>query len=256
MDISKKYRFTDFTMQNYQRLLKLAKQNHDFVFFQEIWKICHKAIVLRHDVEFSVPIALKMAEIENSLGIKATYFVQLHSEFYNLLEKDTLLSIIKIKTLGHQIGLHFDSHFWNISNEVELNKFITIDKNILMTYLDDEPECFSFHNTTPFVLSCKKDYYAGLLNVYSKKIKQCIAYTTDSTGYWRFEVLEDRLREAKEMKLQILIHDGMWQDEVLPPRRRVYKVIDDHSTFLKKSYDETLIKFSAKNIDWEGDINE
>ena len=87
---TKEYRFADFTIQNYQRLLNLAKQNYDFVSFKQIWETRGKAIVLRHDVEFSVPIALKMAEIENTLGIRATYFVQLHSEFYNLLEKNII----------------------------------------------------------------------------------------------------------------------------------------------------------------------
>lgn len=251
MTLSQKYRFADFTLNNYKRLLNLAKQNYVFVLFGEIWKAKHKAIVLRHDVEFSIPIALRMAEIENSLGVKATYFVQLHSEFYNLLEKNTYISIKKIQSLGHQIGLHFDAHFWNVSDEDQLDEGISLDKKTLTDYLNIEPKCFSFHNTTPFILSCEKDKYAGLLNVYSKRIKEHIAYTADSTGFWRYEVLEERLREAKERKLQLLIHDGMWQDEVLPPRRRIHKVIDDQAAFLKKHYDEMLLKLGAKNIDWE-----
>ena len=103
-------------------------------------------------------------------------------------------------------------------------------------------------------MSCDKNYYAEMINVYSAKYKNKIGYCADSTGFWRYEVLEDRLREAKDQILQILIHDAMWQNEVLPPRRRVFKVIDEHADFMKKSYDETLNKFGAKNIDWEGEI--
>ena len=47
----------------------------------------------------------------------------------------------------------------------------------------------------------------------------------------------------------------MWQDEILPPRRRVYKVIDDHAAYMKENYYKTLIRFGAKNIDWEGEVN-
>jgi len=87
--------------------------------------------------------------------------------------------------------------------------------------------------------------------VYSRIFKENYGYCADSTGYWRYERLEDRLREANDEKLQILIHDGMWQDVVLPPRQRVFKVIDDRSDYLKSYYDATLKKFGAKNIDWD-----
>lgn len=38
---------------------------------------------------------------------------------------------------------------------------------------------------------------------------------------------------------------------MLPPRQRVFKVIEDRATWLKKFYDDTLKKFGATNIDWE-----
>lgn len=248
-----KYYFSDFILDNYRKFLMLASENSSFQFFHE--EYFSHSILLRHDLEFSVPIALKMAQIEANLGIKATYFVQLHSEFYNTLEKENINAILNIKKLGHQIGLHFDSHFWNIESEEQLEKYIIIDKEVLEQYLDVEIKAFSFHNNTDFTLSCRKEKYAGLLNVYSDYFRENYAYNADSLGYWRYERLEDRLIEAKEDALQILIHDGMWQDEVLPPRRRIYKVIDDNAARLKNIYDNHLKKIGQKNIDWEGDIN-
>jgi len=249
------YRFKDFTFENYEVLLKIAKQNYSFSFFEDDYsEIFNKLIILRHDVEFSVPIALRLAEIENSLEIKSTYFVQLHGDFYNTLEKRTLNYFRRIESYGHELALHFDSHFWEIQDESQLEQFLVIDKEIFKTFFGKYPRAFSFHNNNQFTLSCKEQKYSGMINVYSHKYKKEIGYTADSTGYWRYEILEDRLKEAKDKILQILIHDGMWQDEVLPPRRRVFKVIDDQATFMKKSYDETLAKFGAKNIDWEGEI--
>ena len=109
-------------------------------------------------------------------------------------------------------------------------------------YFNINVDVFSFHNTDKFILSCEKDKYCGMINVYSKFYKEQVGYCADSTGYWRYERLIDRLREAKDTYLQILIHDGMWQNEVLPPRRRVYKVIDERTNYLKKLYDDSLIK--------------
>lgn len=253
MTNSCQYYFEDFTIGNYKKLLSFAGKNYSFSFFDEDYS--ENSILLRHDLEFSVPIALKMAQIEANLGIRATYFVQLHSEFYNTLEKVNIQDIKEIQKLGHQIGLHFDSHFWNIETEDQLEKYISLDKNILEQYLEVDIKAFSFHNNTDFTLSCRKEKYAGLLNVYSDYFRSHYAYNADSLGYWRYERLEDRLKEVKEEALQILIHEGMWQDEALPPRQRVFKVIDGNAERLKMLYDDHLIKMGQKNIDWEGDIN-
>jgi len=248
MNISQKYYFSDFTLDNYSSLLDIALQNYSFRFFTD--ELVKNSILLRHDVEFSIPIALKMAEIEAESGIKATYFVQLHSEFYNTLEKESILSFKRILELGHDIGIHFDTHFWNIETEHQLEDCLAIDTNSLERYIGINPKVFSFHNNNLFTLSCRKDTYQGLLNVYSDYFRNNYGYNADSLGYWRFERLEDRLSEAKENNLQILIHDGMWQDEVLPPRRRIFKVIDDRSAYLKELYDSYLEKYKHRNIDW------
>lgn len=249
MDNSIKYFFLDFTLENYSKVLKLALQHYTFQFFTES-KI-NRSILLRHDIEFSLPIALKMAEIEAEMGIRATYFVQLHSEFYNTLEKESILVFKRILELGHDIGIHFDSHFWNIETEPQLEDCLAIDTNSLGLYIGTKPKVFSFHNNNSFTLSCRKDIYQGLLNVYSDYFRNNYGYNADSLGYWRFERLEDRLKEAKEVNLQILIHDGMWQNEMLPPRRRVFKVIDDRAACMKELYDSFLKKKNVRNIDWD-----
>lgn len=242
------YYFKDFTFRNYRKILKIAKSKYKFASYSD--DLDEKTIIWRHDLEFSIPNALKMAEIESNLQIKANYFLQVHSEFYNILDKNSFDSIIRVKKLGHNIGLHFDPHFWRIKNEHELEKYLEIDKNTLEKYFGVDIKMFSFHNTNKFILSCDKDKYANMVNVYSKYYKTKVGYCSDSTGYWRYERLEERLREAKDKNLQVLIHDGMWQDKVMSPRQRVFKTIDDRANWLKNNYDNILKKFKAKNVDW------
>jgi len=248
------YRFKDFTLVNYKKLLVLALENYSFSFFNKQSLYGDKVIILRHDLEFSVPIALEMAKIEANLEIRATYFIQLHGDFYNALEKTTFNQLKEIESLGHRLELHFDAHFWDITQKEQLEEFLIVDKESFEKYFGKSPEAFSFHNNNAFTLSCEEDTYAGMINVYAKRFKNDFGYCADSTGFWRYEVLEERLKKAKDQVLQVLIHDGMWQDEVLPPRSRVYKVIDDHAAYMKKNYDETLLNFGAKNIDWDGEI--
>ena len=62
-----------------------------------------------------------MASLENSLGIKSTYFLQIDAETYNILEKETFESIKCIQSFGHAIGFHFNaSRFCNLPK----NEFI------------------------------------------------------------------------------------------------------------------------------------
>jgi hypothetical protein len=192
-----------------------------------------------------------MAKIENELGVKATYFFQLHSEFYNVLEKEISEIVFQIKSLGHEIGLHFDSHFFNIISENELEKYLTVEKIYFDSIFKTNIEVFSFHNTNEFILSCEKNKYAELINVYSSFYKSIFSYCADSTGFWRYDRLEDVLYNPQITKLQVLTHDAMWSYDIQSPRQRVFISIEENALRVKNFYDNALIKFKAKNIDWE-----
>lgn len=70
-----KYRFYDFTLDNYKRLVALAlEKGFEFISYTDEFVRDRKDILWRHDVEFEPDIALKMAEIEHSLGADATCF--------------------------------------------------------------------------------------------------------------------------------------------------------------------------------------
>jgi hypothetical protein len=249
------YRFDDFTITNYRYLVDLAMKNgFEFVLFHEVRDDMHKQILWRHDVEFSPHTALRMAEIEADLGAKATYFLQLHSEFYNVLEKEVSQIVARIKELGHDIGLHFDSHYFNIQTEDQLADYLALDAAYFNRIFGVRIRAFSFHNTTPFILSCEQTEYAGLLNVYSSDLKQQCAYCADSTGFWRYERLEEVLNNPQITRLQVLTHDAMWSETVLSPRQRVFTAIDEHARRKKSFYDAGLERLGARNIDWKGEV--
>lgn len=246
-----KYHFDDFTFANYQRLLQLAL-NMGFVFgdysLDNSGK-SYKEIVWRHDVEFSVHNALKMAIIEKELGIKAHYYFQIHSEFYNIFEKEIYLLAKEIVKSDHYIGLHFDAHFWEIQDQKELERCLFNDRNLLASLLGVEIKSFSYHNTTPQLLALNDTYYAGMLNLYAKLIREKYRYCTDSTGIWRYERLEDVLQDSSIQYLQVLTHDGMWQEEAMAPRQRVLSCVNLRGQKIMQKYDEYLLKVGQKNID-------
>lgn len=245
-----KYKFDYFTIDHYKELVRLARDlGFNFILHKDGFVHERKDIIWRHDVEFSPAQALKMAKIEHDLGVKTTYFFQTHSENYNIYEKHFSDILQEIRSLGHHIGLHFDSHYWCVSNEEELDRCIKIDTDYLNKVFNIDIETFSFHNTTPFVLSCEEYRYGGLINTYAKIFKEKYQYCADSTGYWRYEVLDEVLKAPNTQHLQVLIHDAMWSDTVLSPRQRVMHSIQENAERVKRFYDEDLIKFGAKNID-------
>lgn len=237
-----KYLFDDFTFENYRRLIQIAKNNgFQFILHKDKFNLDRKDIIWRHDVEFSPEKALKMARIEYEEGVCATYFWQLHSNYYNTASTFFLDILKQISDLGHHIGLHFDSHFWNINTEEELNSYIRLDAEYLESImrrvgLENLIDTFSFHNTNEFILNCRKSMYGNLINVYSSYFKEHYDYCGDSTGIWRFDRLEDRINDPEIRHLQVLTHDGVWSDRAMSPHARVMNSIQSEADRLKTEY--------------------
>jgi hypothetical protein len=230
----------DFTYANYRELLKMAKSGWKIFDYRNIeWE--EKFIVWRHDVDYSLNCSLKLAKIEQEERVKATYFINPHSEFYNTAEFSQHLLIKEILSLGHDIGLHFDAAFHEIKSESELNVLVTKESSYLEDLFGVKPTAFSFHNPVSENLECEADEYGGLKNCYSKRFKEEVGYCSDSNGYWRFRRLHEVLKEQKDPRLQVLTHPGWWQDEPAPPRQRIFRAAYGRAASTMCTYDRGLV---------------
>jgi hypothetical protein len=95
----------DFTLKIYSLLLQYFKdENYQFFTFEE-WcksKPSGKIVILRHDVDLKAINSLKIAQIENEMGIHSTYY------FRVVPESNQPDIIKKIANLGHEIGYHYE----------------------------------------------------------------------------------------------------------------------------------------------------
>lgn len=246
---SEKYFFADFTHTHYRKLLKIAKRRYDFIFYDEIRKEKNE-ILWRHDVDFSLEEALNLATIENEEGVKSTYFFLLHNEFYNILERKASDILLQIKSLGHQIGLHFDAHYYGIDNVSDLNKHLSFEKEILNKMFNLDIKVFSFHNTTPFLMSCTDWAYSGLINTYAEYFQTEVEYCSDSNGYWKYNRLLDVLEASDERKLQILTHPEWWTDKIMSPKQKIDAIVNGRAKENLDFYDRSLKAFNNVNLDW------
>lgn len=95
----------DFTFEKYKQILVAFLQNNYSIsgFANSLSNTSEtKRLILRHDVDRFPNNALKMAQIEADLGIKATYFFRI---IPTVFKPDI---IAKIASLGHEIGYHYE----------------------------------------------------------------------------------------------------------------------------------------------------
>ena len=95
----------DFTLDAYRQLLAaLETKGYAFLTFEEFvtGKPSGKTVVLRHDVD-RIPInAFKMAEIEHSRGIKASYFFRVVPHVWD----EEIIQ--KVVDLDHEVAYHYE----------------------------------------------------------------------------------------------------------------------------------------------------
>ena len=127
----------NFTLKHYEEICNIiAKSQYKICFFNNYSSDYKNVLILRHDVDQSLEQSIKIATIENKYNIKSTFFLWLRSPFYNIFEKRYSDIIYEIASLGQQIGLHFDESSYIINSEVDFNKFIEKEINLIQTYFN------------------------------------------------------------------------------------------------------------------------
>lgn len=95
----------DFTLKKYSQLCTSLKQNgYRIITMREYFERnpSGRFVILRHDVDRKIKNALKMAELEHALGVKATYYFR-----YPYTFNPKIISMIA--DLGHEIGYHYET---------------------------------------------------------------------------------------------------------------------------------------------------
>jgi len=239
-------------LSEYHEYLVLTKKHYSFLtisksIFDDVNNLLNdgkKICFLRHDIDFSIENAVRMARKEADENINSTYTVLLTGMFYNPFELENRKMLSEIVSLGHEVGLHFDPLIHNIRNEDELDEAISKEKSALEDIIQTKVDMFSFHNTTSFSMSCKKKSYAECINAYSDFFHNDVEYISDSHGYWRFRDWNTLLLENHKI-IQVLTHPIWWQPDnsLLPLETVVRYMMDQYKNKITK-YNEY---FSGQN---------
>lgn len=94
----------DFSLNAYRQLLStFQSQGYSFQCLEKFMALPKtKTIILRHDVDKNPLNSLKMAQLENELGIEAVYYFRSAKKSWD----ETIMN--KIAGLGHELGYHYE----------------------------------------------------------------------------------------------------------------------------------------------------
>jgi hypothetical protein len=241
--------FTEFTETGFVALLaQLQASGYRFARYGE--RPSGRHVLWRHDVDVSVHRAARLAEIEAERGVVATYFVNPRCTLYSLFEPETEGLLRRIRSLGHDIGLHFDASAYLITSWTtdSLESALLRERSLLENLLQARVAVFSWHNPEFFnLLNFDADEIAGLINVYARRLRRDCTYCSDSNGYWRFKPMGEVIREGHE-RLHLLTHPEWWTPEAMPPSERIDRAILGRARKVRSDYDLLVERLGRRNI--------
>lgn len=184
-----------------------------------------------------------MAELEAVRGVRASYFVQLTSPFYNALEPGISARLRRIADLGHDIGIHFEP-----SGDAPEEQ-LAFEARTLESALNVPIRVFSLHNPTTYdAARFEAHEVAGLLNASAPAWRRDFVYCSDSNGLWRYRSLAEVIEDTASRNIYVLIHPEWWQDKAMSPRERIRRCIDGRAEYSSRYYDGLLEEHGRPNI--------
>ena len=202
----------DNSYSEYKRILQRLKDTKRLCSFEEAKKR-DSFIVLRHDIDFSITRAYKMAFIERRMGVEAVYYVQTGNRAYNPFSAENMVLLRNIAMNGHQIGLHYRQEENDFPSEIKRQaEYLSDALGIAVT---------SFSTHRPKKDSEYEKYHVpGLINAYDKRFftktdnpeEAEVKYITDSKFRWNYGYPSEELLATHD-RVQVLVHPFQWSEE-------------------------------------------
>ena len=162
------------------------------------------ALILRHDVDFSLEHALNVAREEKALGIAATFFFMLSSPFYNLLSKASANLVQEIRDLGHTVSMHFDPTAFE-----DLDQGFAAEKALFETLFKVDVEIISLHRPRGFLADNNRKLF-GVRHTYEDEFFRDMAYLSDSGGVFSHGHPLQSAAFAARQPIHLLLHPIWW----------------------------------------------
>ena len=206
-----------FSLKHYRHTLEMAKEKgysfltmHEYVVKRSEMDSDRKIILIRHDIDLDLDLALNFLEIENELGIPATYFIRIHGKYNPLFYKNYKV-IKQISDSGQEIGLHHDCDFAALFGK-DPEGLLKHDLEILQKIIEKPVVGISSHepNNSRFKVGDEDLRKFNLAyQAYSPIFLEEMKYISDSSSRWREGCMCEFIKK-KIRRLCILTHPFWW----------------------------------------------
>ena len=227
-----------YGINSFSKLIEFFKEhNFKFVDYFSYKNSKQPSVIFRHDIDFSLEDALKIATLEEKLLVKATYFFMLTTNTYNTFSLRSKEIIKEIKNKGHNISLHFDP-----TSYADIDIGFKLEKNIFEDLFDEEINIVSIHRPGNFLENNNK-ILEGSLHTYQDEFFKEMIYLSDSAGSdIKKKLLEVNLSSPMKI-IQFLTHPIWWTCESNTPTETLIKWLERYKYFIIKEIQKNCRSF-------------
>jgi len=216
-----------FSLENYRNLLTaFQEKGYHFRLFSDGYDT-KNIVYLRHDIDFWLPYALPIAQMEAELGILSSFFFLIDSESYNPFDSGSISVLKQIAAQGHYVGLHVDENNVQTTEDL-LNRIALLRKMIPVS-----DYCIvSRHRPSLALQNCW--ITEEFTDTYENRFFKDIEYASDSRGEWRYGYPTERQAFHDGTSFQLLTHPIWWVNSGSNPDK-IKKMLEDRDRYAAQS---------------------
>lgn len=216
-----------FTLGYFAKFVSHLRDVYHFTTYREGKRIVGRTgqplVIMRHDIDIDLEVALGMASLERDLGIHSTYFFMVRCPLYNVFSSEGSEQVKQILAAGHHFGLHFDcSNYQDVSIE-NIDYYVSRECQLLEHFFEQPIEAVSFHR--PAHLELGGVELERWPNSYEKVFAEKFEYFSDSRGIWAYGDPLDSEAFRNRENLHILIHPVWWTSSPMSPREKLDRIV-------------------------------
>ena len=199
----------DFSTDHYREIVETIKQTHRTLSFADVRDLgdalfdIERFVIMRHDVEISIPAAVRLAEIDAAAGVRSTFFL-LQTGDYNPFEEEEARGVRQILDLGHDIGVHYDGALFE-RLQVDAETVVIAQISMFEAFFGTTVSAMSSHMPMRSGITLT---VPGVIDAYEPKYIVDMKYLSDSTQQWREGVVTETLH--RHDRVQLLTHEYIW----------------------------------------------
>ena len=228
-----------FSLEIYEEIVNRAKElKYEFPTVSELKNGAQshgRFLLLRHDIDVSPRYALRMARLEHSLGVRSSYYILLHSLYYNPAAPPHWDALREIVSMGFEVGLHYETDFFE-NRGLDPLRGVLHDAAALENILQIKIVSVSQHRpaSSTFLQKLNEHY----VDAYNHDLMHNVRYISDSGFKWRKETLLDLF--GKEERIHALLHPVTWTFDNLDMSGTYRKASQEITTEINNSLEEFI----------------